>query len=282
MSFLFVSLLAASAVAEPPIPVDPSLTDAATFRYQYVEGTSDTYRMDMTQQMTMSGLGMGNATTEMQMIMDTVQACQGVDEAGVGTIEQTLQNTRVNLTVNGQSVPAGDVAGMIDGLTMTLQMSPTGTIIDSEIGNVADPQLAQMVSTLEDSFGQMTLEFPENELAVGGTWTQELPFDMDQPGMDMDTSTTANYTFLGWATAEGAQVAVIQTTVTVTLSGTFTEMGITTTATGTGSGQGYTYFDNAGGKIHSGVMEMTMDMAITGEGMSLDQDMVMTVNISKI
>ena len=284
LSALLLILVAALAQGQPaiPLPVDPALTDAATLRYQYAVGTSDTYRMEMRQQMTMSGLGMGNAETNMVMSMDTAQAVQSVDEAGNGTILQTLGNTTVELLVNGQEVPAGELGTMVNGLSMTIQVSPRGEVLDSQLGDVSDPQLAQMVGMLEDSFTQMTLELPEEEVAIGHTWTQDLPFDMDQPGMDLDTSTTATYTFLGWALVEGTPLAVLQSNVQIALSGSFAEMGMTTTAAGTGSGQGYTYFDNTTGKIYSGVMEMTLNMTISGEGMTLDQSMTMTVTISKI
>ena len=281
---LFLVMIPALAQGQPamPVPVDPALTDAATLRYQYAVGTADTYRMEMRQQMTMSGLGMGNAETSMVMSMDTTQAVQSVDEGGNGTILQTLGNTTVELLVNGQPVPAGDLGGMVNGLTMTIQVTPRGEMLDSQLGEVSDPQLAQMVGMLEDSFTQMTLELPEEEVAIGHTWSQDLPFDMDQPGMDLDTSTTATYTFVGWAQVDGASLAVLQSNVQIALSGTFAEMGMTTTASGTGAGQGYTYFDNATGKIHSGIMEMTLNMTISGEGMNLDQAMTMTVNITKI
>ena len=47
LSALLLILVPALAQGQPaiPLPVDPALTDAATLRYQYAVGTSDTYRM---------------------------------------------------------------------------------------------------------------------------------------------------------------------------------------------------------------------------------------------
>lgn len=273
----------AVAWADPPIAVDPTLTDAALLRYQYTEGSSDTYRMELGQQMIMSGAGLPDgAQTDMTMLMDTLQTVQSVDEQGNGMMQQTIGNTTVTMSVNGQQVPAVEIGEMLNGLSITMQLSPRGEVLDTQIGEVPDPAMAEMLTMLEDSFSQMTLELPEEQVTVGQSWTQELPFDMDQAGLNLDTSTTATYTFLGYAMVDGRQIVVLESDINLGMSGTFSEGGMSATAEGTGSGHGYTYFDNALGKLHSGVMDMTLNMRITGEGITMDQQMNMSVNISQL
>lgn len=280
------SLLLVSSMswAEPQLAVeiDSAQTGPVTLRYLYEAGTADTYRMTMQQQMSMSGMGMGDATTIVTMNIDNTQAVQSIDEAGNATIFQTLSNSSIAMTVNGQAIPADDLGGMLNGINVTMQVTPRGTVLDSQLGDVSDPQLQQMMDMMGDSFTQMTLEFPEEELQIGQSWTQELPFDMDQPGLDLDTSATATYTLSGFGDLNGTNVAVLQNQSTIAISGTFEEMGTTTTANGTGTGVGYTYFDPVAGKIVSGSMEMSLDMTIAGEGMTLNQNMTMTMEISRL
>ena len=202
--------------------------------------------------------------------------------AGPPSKVQTTSDTSVSVNVNGAPVPAADLAGMIDGLSVSMVMSPRGEILDTTVEEVSNPQMAHTLTMIEDSFRQMTLVVPEEEIAVGDSWTQEVPLGMDQSGMELETETSATYTFVGWAVVEARPMAVLRSDMTVTLSGTFNEMGMTTTVSGSGGGTGYSYFDNVAGKLVQGDMSMTLDMSITGEGMTVDQAMVMTMSVNKI
>lgn len=267
----------------PALQVDPELTDAATLRYQFVPGETDTYHLEMTQRMTMTGSGLGDgAETHMAMSMNTSQVFGENTEAGDANIAQTTSDTEVEVSVNGTPIPAADLAEMINGLSVRLVMSPRGEILSSALDEIANPQMAQTLSMIEDSFRQMTLIVPEGVVSVGDSWNQEVPLNMEQAGMELDTQTTATYTFEGWALLGEQPIAVIRSDMTVNLSGQFNEMGMTTAVEGSGTGTGYSYFDNGAGKLRSGDMEMTLNMRVSGEGMTVEQVMVMTMTVEKI
>ncbi|MCA9564891.1 MAG: hypothetical protein KC561_15445 [Myxococcales bacterium] len=283
LTLLLVGLIPLAAHADPPVPIDASMTDAATLRYQYTAGQVDAWRMQMVQNITMSGAGMpDNTTTESTMTMDTTQTVQSVDESGTATISQAISNTSVEMNVGGMEIPGDEVANMLNGLTVQMQITNRGEVLDTQMGEISDPMMAQMMGSLEDSFSQMTLTFPEEAIPVGHTWTEDLPMDMNQPGLDMDSSTTATYTFLGYANVEGTPMAVIESAITLTMSGDVSEMGASATVEGNGTGHGYTYFDNGSGTMHSGTVDMTVNVHLEGSGMTLDQAMDMQVSITKI
>ncbi len=276
---LACAALAGVALADPPIAVNPELTDPATLRYQFEAGSSQVYRMTVRQTMNMQGAGLGGgAQTEMTISMDTTQAVQSVEDQ-TAVIRQTTSNSALTVSVNGEAMPTGDLAGMVDGLSVTVTMNGRGQVLDTSVDEVSDPQMQQMLSMLEDSLSQMTLEFPEEALNIGASWTQALPLDMDQPGMDIDSTTSATYTFMGYAEVDSRPVAVLQSDIGISLSGSFQELGETTSVSGQGTGSGYTYFDNGSGTLLNGTMTMQLQMTIAGEGMSIEQNMNMTVTI---
>lgn len=274
--------LASTALADPPIAADPSLTDPATLRLQFAPGTTDDYHIEMVQNMSMGGAAMGMAAdTVMNMTMDVTQSVEGVDDSGNGTLLQTFTNAEVTATMNGQPMPIGDLGSMLTGLALRVQVTPQGQVLDTQVEGATDPMMQQMSSMVEQSMGQMPVQFPEGPVNIGDTWTQEVPLGLDQMGMDLDTSATSTNTFLGWANVDGLNCALIQSDVTVSLSGTFTEQGMETTATGTGTGTGYTYFDNAAGKVIRATMDLTMNTNISVSGMEMDQSINMTMNMTK-
>jgi hypothetical protein len=160
-------------------------------------------------------------------------------------------------------------------------VTPQGQVLDTQIEGATDPMMQQMSSMVEQSMGQMPVQFPEGPVNIGDTWMQEVPLGLDQMGMELDTSATSTNTFLGWANVDDLNCALIQSDVTVSLSGTFTEQGMETTATGTGTGTGYTYFDNAAGKVIRATMDLTMNTNISVSGMEMDQSINMTMDMTK-
>jgi hypothetical protein len=237
--------------------------------------------MEMDQSMRVSGLDLGEAETAMSMTMDTTQRVQELDGSGNGIIVQNISNTSVTVSVNRQPVPAGDMSSLLDDLSMTMTITPIGVVTESHVNESDNPQINELIGMLDESFSQMTLEFPERMLSIGDTWNVDAPFDLEQPGVELDSNTTATYRFIGYANHEGRQLVVLESNVEMSLSGEFEELGSTTTASGTGEGHGYTYFDNGSGKLERGVMDMSMSMSITAEGTSLQQEMRMNISIDR-
>jgi hypothetical protein len=270
--------------SEPPVPIDPSLNGDALLRYRFTTGETQVYRTEIDQRMSMGGAGLGQtAETSMRLVLDALHAVTAVDaETGVGTLNQQVNGATVNVTINGQSLPVEELARQLNGVTMTVRMSPRGEVVAVEMGEAADPQTAQMMSLMEESMRRTTIEFPEEAVSVGATWTREIPLELEQPGMEMETSVAATYTLLGYAHVEGRPCAALQNDITLSLSGTFEEMGLTSTARGTGAGTGYTYFDVEAGELVRSTMDMTLDTTVTAEGIELTQSIAMALNVTRL
>jgi hypothetical protein len=261
----------AAAWADPPVPVDPS------------QGQTDTFHFEIDQQMQVSGAAVGDpAQTTVTMSFDAQQTVSSLDESGTAQLEQHLQNVAIALHVNDEDVPTDDLTRLLTGLAMTFQMTSRGVIEDNEVSQVSDPQFSQMLDMLQESMRHVTVEFPEGPVAIGDSWTQDFPLQLDQPGMQLTTAVTARYTFLGYAQVDTHTSAVLQTDVQVTLSGTFDEMGIPTSVQGSGTGSGYTYFDNDAGTLLTGSMDLNLSTQITAEGIDLGQSIAMTMAVRKI
>ena len=248
-------------LADPPYEVDPSLNEAALLRYQFVEESAVSYRLNLDQTIEMSGLVLeGESQTIMAIAMDTTQTVQSVNELGNGLVVQVIDEVAIELMVDEVERPMGDLSEMMSSLVITLQISPRGEVVDTQVDSTSNAQLAE----------------------VGDTWTEEIPLSLNQGGMDLSTTTMATYLFLGYADVEDTICVVFESAVDFSISGTFEEMGITTTADGTGTGSGYTYFDHNEGVLVYSTFELNLDTAIFAEGMELQQQIAMTMTNTKL
>lgn len=270
-------------LADPPYEVDPSLNEAALLRYQFVEESAVSYRLNLDQTIEMSGLVLeGESQTIMAIAMDTTQTVQSVNELGNGLVVQVIDEVAIELMVDEVERPMGDLSEMMSSLVITLQISPRGEVVDTQVDSTSNAQLAEVLAMLEGPMGQMNLVLPEAEVEVGDTWTEEIPLSLNQGGMDLSTTTMATYLFLGYADVEDTICVVFESAVDFSISGTFEEMGITTTADGTGTGSGYTYFDHNEGVLVYSTFELNLDTAIFAEGMELQQQIAMTMTNTKL
>jgi len=272
-----------AAVAEPPIPVELVDTEPILLRYRFVSGDVDAYRIEIDHELIVSGPALEQpAATAARMVIDTDQTVVSTAEDGSARLRQRITASTVNMSVNDVSLSTDDIAMMLNGLTLSFDMTGTGDVSDTTVEDVPDPQMAQMVSLVQDSIRHTTIAFPEEPVAVGGQWTQEIPVDLEQPEMQFDTRIAATYTFLGYATIDEVQVAVLQSDLDVSLSGSFTDAGLRTTAEGSGTGIGYTYFDDASGKLVRGSMEIELQTDISAEGMEFVQALTMAMRVMRL
>ena len=271
------------ALADPPYSVDPSLTDAAVLRYQFAEESAVSYRLNLDQTIVMSGRVLdGESQTTMGIQMDTTQTVQSVNEEGNGIVAQLIDDVAIELAVDEVEHPMGDLSELMNTLVITLQISPRGEVVDTQVDSASNAQLAEVLTMLDGPMGQMNLVLPEAEVEVGDTWEEEIPLTLNQGGMDLETTTMATYAFLGYADVEGTICAVVGSAIDFSISGTFEEMGMTTTADGTGTGSGYTYFDHNEGVLVYSTIELELDTAISAEGMELQQQINMTMTNTKL
>ncbi|MBN1946867.1 MAG: hypothetical protein JW797_14430 [Bradymonadales bacterium] len=275
-----------TALADPPVPVDPSITDTALLRYQFTPGTTDNYRLDMTQNMEITGLpeeAGGSGAMQMNMGFTISQEMQESTAEGNGVMRQRIQDVVATMRMGDMEIPIGDmISTQLAALVITVQMSPRGEIVHTDLTEVQDPQMQEMMSMMEGPMSQMNIVFPEEPLTIGQSWSDEFPFALQQEAVGMNITAGATYTFLGWAMVGETRCALLQTDVQISLAGNVAEMGPAATATGSGQGTGYNYFDNATGKIASSSMDMTMNMSIAAEGMNVQQAMTMHMTMNKI
>ncbi len=78
----------------------------------------------------------------------------------------------------------------LEQLRVTDKLDSRGVVhsLHIETGTVTDPQLKQLVGSMEHTFGQMGAPFPEEEVGVGAKW--QIQNRIEQMGFRIDQTTT--------------------------------------------------------------------------------------------
>ena len=198
-------VLAAPASAQSPVPaaavaegvvvtvVEAGAEPRAHLRYQLDQMGPQSMVMDMRSTMTMN-MGFGSMTQAMPTIR-TIMRISEVTPLAAG-------NARIAFALDSmEALPSQEVEPMVmnaiqAGLGQVGQMSgwidvdSRGAYIDGNFElSGADPSLAELLSSMEDSMNQMTIPFPEEPVGQGARWTVDMA--IDSGGMSL--SQTATY-----------------------------------------------------------------------------------------
>ena len=165
-------VLAAPASAQSPVPaaavaegvvvtvVEAGAEPRAHLRYQLDQMGPQSMVMDMRSTMTMN-MGFGSMTQAMPTIR-TIMRISEVTPLAAG-------NARIAFALDSmEALPSQEVESMVMN---------------------ADPSLAELLSSMEDSMNQMTIPFPEEPVGQGARWTVDMA--IDSGGMSL--SQTATY-----------------------------------------------------------------------------------------
>lgn len=181
-SILTLLLVGAAATAQ----------DKYTLRYQLAVGPAVWCQTDQDMNMVMK---MGER--EMKTSMQTSTWMEGkVLEVKDGTASIEQKYTRVkskNSGMGGNSEYDSDVAGSKPGMMMrdlaklvgqsaTVQMDATGKILAVKIPADVEAGLEKAGSSLKQTFEQSIMTWPQEPIAVGGTWVSEYDMPMGQMG----------------------------------------------------------------------------------------------------
>jgi hypothetical protein len=176
---LAAALFVAAFVAAPH--ADAQVTKSGsnyTFRMKFTKG--QTTRYNVVTNMTMGGAGSagGNNAPAMKMEMPMTMLVENVQK-DVADLKMTVGPPTMNGQAMGQSQPQ----------TQTMKMDSRGRVVGGG-----------------QSMGGVMATLPDKPIAVGGTWTAQMPMQ----GMG---NMNATYKFLGLKNEGGRQVAEIEVTV---------------------------------------------------------------------
>jgi hypothetical protein len=261
---LCCALGAATAFAEPPIPLVPELTDAVTLRYQYAPDTSNSYRIEVTTRAATSDrLSFDEIVVDLTGALDLRVVVQSLDADGNGIVYQEASNVSLRLELNGANVLVQAQREALEGMVRQVKLTVLGEVLDEQISGPAGEGGRTELSLMRESWDWFRIELPQEVVSIGDSWEQS--FDVTLSGVDgsvANTSFSAEFTFIGYAVAEGVTCAVFQGDLDmwVEVEPGSTVFGFEGPALGRGTGGGYYYFDAQLGRLVQGFIDFGMVM----------------------
>lgn len=188
---------------------------AQTLKLAYAQGQQHTYKLQMTLDETVD-LGGISQPIKFDMTATEKETVQSVDSSGVADLRIEMSDVSIKSTVNGQTsttttaVPASEVKIGADGHVESINgLSFSG---GSPFGAVG-------------SSGQSSAVFPDHPVKPGDSWTKD--YDQTNPLGTGTIHVTTSSKYLRDESVNGAQAAVVQSTVTTPMDMTidFAKLG---------------------------------------------------------
>jgi hypothetical protein len=218
----------------------------------------------------------GNGTISYQMGIIEVDW-----EAADGTVQHIVMDpVAKTMTVNGETTPAPPTAMLFGDEPIRMVLSPRGRVLESTMPAAMEQLFGTGGLSPTHAFDMMQsqqMEFPEQPIGVGYTWTQTSaittsapPGEAEQGAGDPEPppfSFTAAYTLMGFETVAGVECAQIEAVGALDMTEAFqitqsTEQVDLTIAAGPShvSLRGFVYFDPAAGRMVKTEMDIIMNM----------------------
>jgi hypothetical protein len=274
LALLATALPAVEAGADPPIPVNPELTEPARLRYHFESGERLTFRDDASFEASIySAVEDRNLEAQLGVTADHEWTVQTVDDDGTGVIYQELEVLEAALEVDEEERSAQTHIEGLEGFAGQLRVDRLGRLLASESGRTSDrdPDGAR-VPILEDLRPWLLVALPEREVDIGDTWTQEYPIELDRGGFGYSATLLGNFTFLGYADVGAVRCAVIKADYQLRLSVMPGGQVFAVAGPGLGRGVGvaYHYFDLTRGRPHRGFVDFGLVMRATSLSTPID------------
>jgi hypothetical protein len=222
---------------------------AVTFRYKYLPdytyASNMKTNMDMAMNMktdsaTAAKDVAGGQNQSMAMIMnmgitaDIKTGALKTDKTMPFSI--TYKNMDMVATMNGKELPLPKAA--IEGKKLTGTCDVDGKMHIDTISTTGDQQLN---ATMKDAFNKMqnVIKFPDKPLAIGESFTQEIPMNFPAGPFKMDFATKTTYTL----TAIKDNMAYFDTKLVMNIDMKTAQSGNSKNMTGDGDGAGKMVFD---------------------------------------
>lgn len=259
---LTITVLWPNAQADPPIPIDSTLTEPVLLRFQFIPEQVDTYRIRYE--------GEGSFTTRLHMeetrwsfstsLLES-QTVRTVDADGNGIAFFELDEIELSRWVDEERVDSENLEPISEGLYREIRRDTFGRVLEDQLmvdmGGGLDGDSRDFLGLMDLHSRRIDLRFPDRSLDVGEMWTQTFENHRHDPEGGIEDTTVGQFTFIGYADISGNRTAVVycnlQTWVEISDVALFGD--ITGPALGRGIGEGYLYFGVDNGSFESGLIE---------------------------
>lgn len=201
-----------------------------SFAYNFQPGETLVYDLEVTQDITLhadgdTAAGMGTGELPLDADLQTQSVTTMTYDIAPGpdpdtyeiTLDAVFDDTTITGTMNGEPLQDGDAeslaVGRLDPVSVTVVVDSQGNVISGESDDdLIDEALGDTFGMLQGMGGsQLTRPlgpaFPEGELRVGQSWTDE----QTTQGPSGPIVTTLTSTVVGTEILDGAEVVVIET-----------------------------------------------------------------------
>lgn len=262
-------------------PASPSPSAGILLRLNPPEGQVSHYKYVSEVATDMEGMpGMGSGMTLGQTMFVTTTVLEASDS--LWTLSQVIDSVEVD--VPGMMAMLSKTMEGIEGLTMTMVMTPLGGVVRSEM------ERGDMDATMETAFGAVTeameglsIELPEGPVVPGDVWTVPVDKTMSMAGMgEMLQSGEMTYVLERTEERSDGLFAILS------ISGTHaqgiegepsSEMALSMTSSGGSVGEVQINLDE--GRMVSMTMTMTSTgmMSVMGNEIATNSTMNMTMTL---
>lgn len=247
-AFASLSLLLAlpgSGDAQPA----PAASAPVLLRHRYTAGEHHRYAVRST---STAPAPIGRTVTSLRSDVETVSVRP--DGAAV------LRNRITDVALSGGFITPAigrQTAQGLEGMSVELTQDPRGVVLSRGEVTGASPQMRPMVAGITQSMEQLGVQFPENPVRVGESWTQQRSTHVPLgPLGNLDMNVNTTYTLRSVRRVRGVRQADIGVVTTVTMDRPFVVRGVS--ITGSGSGTGAMIFDLDAGLTRSSNSHLTM------------------------
>lgn len=234
--------------AARPESVDTDRDTEVTLNYAFSRGDATSYVLEANFASEALDATFG-ATMEVQLTLPLTYEVQSTDDAGIALIATSLRSPSLTVTEQGEETSASSLEESLQGARLSQAVSNDGTVSDrTGAFTVHDSRDTFVLGFVADVLGIRWVQFPQESIAVGESWLQIIPLDINDSDGGLSANIAVRYTLAGFET--GTNIAVIDTEYTTTIDGEIvSEDGRGSRLTGRGTGDGYILFDIDGHRI---------------------------------
>ena len=255
-------------------------TDGVKLQWKFETGSETKIEMTQKQEMAMEILGQKNQSTsetkswiswKVDSVKDGVATVKSSIDRMVLNTKTALGNQQLDTDVAegtpGQDAGMGKMIRPLIGQPSEQKMLPSGAITDVKVPP-AMKQIAGMGGSgmIEAISRNATLEFPEDPLKIGDSWSNA--FDVPSPIGAMKLVTT--YTYRGEDESKGKTLHVFDSDVKMEFVTGDQPSPVSVTVAEQDT-QGKLYFDAGVGRLHSSSVTQNVTMKIKAQGQAFDQ-----------